>query len=242
MKREYHNWYSPNLERNMELLVFGHAGAKILFFPPRMGRFYDYENWHIIDALKDKIQRGDIQVYCLDSIDSETFYSNTQPPKFRISRHGLYEKYILEEVLPWTKDVNSSSNVVVAGCSLGAWHAVNIAMRYPKLFCKVVGMSGRYDLTFSKSYFDDLLAGFRSKKVYENMPIQYLQDLEDDSYLSLINKIEIVIVIGKEDLFFENNLQLKTILEQKNITYQFYEWEGEAHKAHHWREMVQFYL
>ncbi len=48
MKREYHKWYSHSLKKEMELLVFGYAGAKVLFFPPRMGRFYDYENWKII--------------------------------------------------------------------------------------------------------------------------------------------------------------------------------------------------
>lgn len=51
MKREYHKWYSSNLEKEMELLVFGHSGAKVLFFPPRMGRFFDYENWRVIKAL-----------------------------------------------------------------------------------------------------------------------------------------------------------------------------------------------
>ena len=43
MKREYHKWYSPALGRDMELLVFGHGGARVLAFPTRCGRFYEYE-------------------------------------------------------------------------------------------------------------------------------------------------------------------------------------------------------
>ena len=39
MNREYHQWWSERLRRNMELLVFGHAGAKVLVFPSRLGRF-----------------------------------------------------------------------------------------------------------------------------------------------------------------------------------------------------------
>jgi esterase/lipase superfamily enzyme len=35
----------------MELLIFGHAGAKVLVFPTRQGRFFDYENWGLVDAL-----------------------------------------------------------------------------------------------------------------------------------------------------------------------------------------------
>src|SRR5689334_13567245 len=32
MHREYHRWYSPVLGRDMEMLVFGHAGARMLAF------------------------------------------------------------------------------------------------------------------------------------------------------------------------------------------------------------------
>ncbi len=44
MYREYHKWFSPHLQREMELLILGHAGARVLVFPTRCGRFYDYEN------------------------------------------------------------------------------------------------------------------------------------------------------------------------------------------------------
>lgn len=242
MKREYHKWHSPNLDREMELLVFGHSGTKVLFFPPRMGRFYDYEDWRVIKALQDKIEAGYIQVFCLDSIDTETFYNNWADPGHRIYRHCLYEKYILEEVFPLMDELNNDPNVISAGCSLGAYHAVNIAMRHPTKFCKVVGMSGRYDLTFSKAYFDDLMAGHRDENVYFNMPTQYLKNVDDPVYIEQINKMDIVLVIGKEDLFLENNYQLKGILDSKGISYQFYEWEEEAHKAYYWRRMVKLYI
>ena len=41
MNREYFRWYSHRLHRDMELLVFGHAGAKVLMFPTRDGRFWE---------------------------------------------------------------------------------------------------------------------------------------------------------------------------------------------------------
>ena len=37
MNREYHKWYSPRLGRDMELLVFGHAGLPVLVFPTSGG-------------------------------------------------------------------------------------------------------------------------------------------------------------------------------------------------------------
>jgi len=242
MKREYHKWYSPNLNKNMELLVFGHAGAKVLFFPPRMGRFYEYENWRVIKALEEKIKKGFIQVYCVDSLDIETFYNKIDPPSYRIYRHIQYENYILKEVFPLMNTLNTNPYVISAGCSLGAYHAVNIAMRHPNLFCKVVGMSGRYDLTESVSYYNDLLAGYHNEDIYFNMPIQYLKNMQDTYLIDCINKLDIILVVGKKDPLLASNHKIAAIMDEKKIRYNLYEWEGEAHRARFWRKMVKVYL
>jgi len=242
MKRTYHKWYSSNLEKDMELLVFGHAGAKVLFFPPRMGRFYDYENWRVVAALETKIKNGELQLFCVDSVDLESFYNSFRHPGYRIYRHIQYEKYVLEEVLPLANLINLNPNIISAGCSLGAYHAVNIAMRHPTLFCKVVGMSGRYDLTQSKGYFQDLLSGYHNDFVYFNMPNQYLKNVTDSSLIRELKKMDIILAIGKEDSFLDSNYVLKNILEEKKIGYKLYEWDEEAHKARYWRKMVQIYF
>lgn len=242
MKREYHKWYSSNLEKDMELLIFGHSGAKVLFFPPRMGRFYDYENWKVIAALEDKIKNGDLQVFCVDSVDLESFYNSFAHPGYRIYRHIQYEKYVIEEVLPLANLINKNDNVISAGCSLGAYHAVNVAMRHPELFCKVVGMSGRYDLTKSKEYFRDLLSNFHNDFVYFNMPNQYLKNLEDPNLIQQIAKMDIILIVGKEDPFLESNYILSNILKEKGISHQLFEWDERAHKARYWRKMVKIYF
>ncbi len=51
MTRKYYKWFSPSLYRHMELLAFGHGGPSVLFFPTRTARFYDYENWKIVQVL-----------------------------------------------------------------------------------------------------------------------------------------------------------------------------------------------
>lgn len=242
MKRDYFKWYSPNLEKEMELLVFGHAGAKVLFFPPRMGRFYDYENWGVIAPLENKIANGELQLICVDSIDLETFYNSLNDPSYRIYRHIQYEKYVLDEVLSMINLINPNPNIIAAGCSLGAYHAVNVAMRHPQLFCKVVGMSGRYDLTQSRGYFDDLLSGFHNDFVYFNMPNQYLKNLEDPNLIQQLSQMDIVLAIGKEDEFLDSNYTLSTILNEKGISHQMYEWDKEAHKPKYWRKMVAIYF
>ena len=52
-----------SLNRDMELLVFGHAGARVLVFPTSMGRYYEWEDRGMMGALGEHIERGWIQVF-----------------------------------------------------------------------------------------------------------------------------------------------------------------------------------
>lgn len=242
MNREYIRWYSPVLQKNMEMLVFGSAGATVLFFPARMGRFYDYENWRVIEALRDKIEKGYIQVYCVDSIDCESFYSKGFHPAVKVQRHIQYEQYILNEVIPFMDKKNPDSYKIVAGCSLGAYHAVNIALKHPAEFNKVIGMSGRYDLAIKIGHYDDLLEGYWDENIYFNMPSQYIANLQDENKIQAIKEMHIVLAIGQEDVLLENNKALASSLTQKGINTSLYIWDKEAHQARAWRLMVVNYL
>jgi esterase/lipase superfamily enzyme len=242
MNREYHKWFSPHLQQEMELLIFGHAGDPVLFFPTRTARFYDYEDWQVIDALRRKIEAGSIQVYCLDSVDKESFYAKHLHPEERILRHLQYEKYILTEVLGFVQQKNAHATAIAAGCSLGAWHAANLAFKYPHLFHKVVGLSGRYDLTTTYDHFDDLFDGFRDQNIYYNMPSQYIPNLYDPELIQQLKALEIIFVVGEKDVFIENNQALSNAFWSKNIWNGLHLWDGESHKARYWRHMVQLYL
>jgi esterase/lipase superfamily enzyme len=242
MKREYVSWYSKALKKNMEMLVFGHSGASILFFPARMGRFYDYENWRVIEALRPKIEKGYIQVFCVDSYDQQSFYSQSVHPSLKIAHHIQYEQYILNEVLPFIRFENPWSFMIAAGCSLGAYHAVNIALRHPQLFNKVVAMSGRYDLTKKVGYYEDLLDSYWDESVYFNMPLQYIPNLKDPEILQRIKEIEIVLVVGQEDILYESNRLLNELLQEKGIKSTLRVWANEMHRARAWRQMVEIYL
>lgn len=241
MQREYAKWHSAALTKEIELLVFGHSGIPVLFFPTRTARFYDYENWRIIEALKIRIDNGCLQVFCVDSIDIESFYGDIHPAD-KIKRHLQYEAYVINEVLPFIKSKNSHPGLVAAGCSLGGYHAVNLAFKYPAYFAKVVGMSARYDLTISSRQFPDLLNGYFDENIYFNMPSMFVPNLNDESILDALRKMKVILAVGKEDPFFENNELFQNALRNKKIDPDFYVWNEEAHRPRHWRQMVQLYI
>ena len=226
----------------MELLVFGHAGARVLVFPTRKGRFYDYENWGLVNALRHQLDAGMLQLYCVDSVDAESLYAWWRPPHERIARHAQYEAYILEEVLPLTQLLNPNPWLIAHGCSLGAYHAVNIAFRHPHLFHKVVALSGRYDLTMSLGSFRPLFDDYYDQTIYFHTPCHYLPQLSDPYIQEALRRMEIILVIGEADAFLENNHQLSAALWGQGIWNALHIWADEAHCAAHWREMVVRYL
>lgn len=242
MNREYHKWWSPRLERDMELLVFGHGGTAVLVFPTRVGRFYEYENMGMVERLRPRIEAGDLQLFCVDSIDSESFYCFWAHPHGRIHRHLQYESYLLEEVLPLVRLLNTSGRLMTHGCSLGAFHAANFSFRHPNLVQKLVAFSGRYDLTLTIDTFKDLFDGYSCDEIYFNTPTQFLPGLTCEARLGQLRAMEITLVIGVEDPFLANNEQLSRILWDKGIRHRLHLWEGRAHRPSAWREMAAPFL
>ena len=130
MNREYRRWYSERLHRDMELLIFGHAGAKVLMFPTRDGRFWEYENLKIVASLADKVEAGHLQLYCIEGLAQETFYDSGRHPAERIRRHAAFEDYVLNEVLP----LMASSIRMIAPWR---WAAVSAPSR-PPAWCSAI--------------------------------------------------------------------------------------------------------
>jgi esterase/lipase superfamily enzyme len=226
----------------MELLIFGHAGAKVLMFPTRDGRFWEYEAIRVVASLGDKINAGDLQLYCIEGLANETFYDRGRHPAERIRRHAAFEEYILNEVLPLMEAVNPHECTIAMGCSLGAFQAASLALRHPHLFRKLVAFSGRYDLTLKVECFDDLLDGYYGDDVYFHTPTHFLPSLACRWRLENLRQLDIVLAVGAEDPFIDNNRHLCRLLEEKTVAHRLYVWEGRAHRARAWRHMAALYV
>ena len=226
----------------MELLVFGHGGTAVVVFPTREGRFYDYENWGLVAAAGDPIEAGRVRLYCVDSVDSEALYCRCRPPQARLARSRQYERYILDEVIPLVRSHDRTTPIAAHGCSIGAYHAVTIALRHPDAFQRVVGLSGRYDLTRQIGCFPDLFDGYYDEDVYFHTPSHFVPGLTDPALLHKLRRLDITFAIGDADPFCENTRQLSGALWERGVPNRLDVWPGEAHCAREWRAMVRAYL
>jgi esterase/lipase superfamily enzyme len=210
MNREYHKGYSKELNRDMEALVFGHGGTPLLVFPSSQGKFFEYEDRGMIGVLTPKIERGDLQVFCPDSIDSESWYNKSVHPRVRVLRHLQYERYILHELVPFIRWKNQTPRLTVTGCSFGAYHAVNFSLKHPDVVTHCVSMSGAFDIhQFLDGYYDD--------DCYFNCPPDYLPNQNDDWFLSRYRQMEIVLGSADWDMCLDQNVKLSAILNGKAV-------------------------
>lgn len=236
MNREYHKRYSSRLGRDMELLVFGHTGLPVVVFPTSQGRFYEFEDRGLIASVADKIGAGHIQLWCLDSVDAESWYNRSVPPRWRIARHVQYEAWVMEEVLPIVRSKNTSPLLASLGCSFGGYHAVNIALRHPDRFTGFLSMSGAFDLsTFLNGYYD--------QDVYFNLPPHYLPNLTDAWYFDRYRNNRYVLATGWDDHCRAQNQNLARIMGGKGIPHNLYIWDAwNSHDWPTWARMMNEYL
>jgi esterase/lipase superfamily enzyme len=169
-------------------------------------------------------------------------YCHWVHPTARIKRHIDFEKYILNEVIPFMHTKNTHDCLISHGLSLGAFHAANIVFRHPQHFKKLVAFSGRYDLTLNVECFRDLFDGFYNEDIYFHTPTHYLPSLDCTWRLNKLREIDIILTIGREDPFLQNNEYLSSILSQKNIPFQMPIWDERAHSGYYWRRMSTLYL
>ncbi len=163
-------------------------------------------------------------------------------PSDRLKRHGDYASYLLQEALPFSESLNPNPFLIAHGCTLGAFHAVNLAFRHPQKFGKVVALSGRYDLTETVAGFRGLFGNHYDDRVYFNTPMHFVPHLNIEPDLAVLRRMEITLAVGETDAFLPSNQTLCATLGEKNIPCALYIWEGESHRPRAWRQMVSLYL
>ena len=245
MEIRYIKHWSSHLNREMEFKVYGHAGKPVLFIPCQSGRFFDFENFKMLDHWAPFIESGSCTVYAADCIDDEAWAALGADNRWRIENHENWFRYITLELVPYIKHLSGERNgydqgILTFGCSMGAMHAANLYYRRPDLFDSVFAISGLYDSQdFFGSYMDDL--------VYNNCPVNYIANMPaDHPYMALYNRQKSLIVVGQGDWegpLLESTRRLDTVCAQKGIHTRFEYWGYDvAHDWPWWFKMVAHYV
>jgi esterase/lipase superfamily enzyme len=231
MQRDYRREYSRCLGREMELLRFGSGGKPLLVFPTSQGRFYQWEDFGMVGALGDWIEAGTLQLICVDSVDSESWYARDRSPAERVARHIQYEQYLMDEVIPRVPD-----RPITCGASFGALHAVLLAARHPTRIAGFIAMSGAFDTS-------RWLDGYGDDNAYFTNLMAFLPGLTDEAYLGPLRSMHPeVVATGQEDPNVGDSVKLASLLRDKGVDVRLDLWPGWAHDWPYWKDMMRRYL
>ena len=191
MRRDEWQVWSPTLGASGHVVAYGHWGRPVLYFPCEGGSAHDMEDHGIIHVLAPAIEAGRIKVYAVDANDHASWSNTSIPSEERARRHDAYHAWITDQVASAIHgDCGGWVPIVTAGASMGAFHAVNLALRRADLFPHAIGMSGNYDPGSWHAW------GEMGDALYFNNPAAYVPNLYGDHLEWLRSRVFIQLVVG----------------------------------------------
>jgi esterase/lipase superfamily enzyme len=192
MSREVAELSSDALGVAGTVIRYGHWGRPVLVFPTEQGRACDFENNGMIAAVSGLVDTGRVKFYCVDSYDAHSWSNRDIPLEERARNHGRYESWIVGQVVPWIRqDCGGEPEIAALGCSLGAFHAANFALKRADLFPLAMCFSGNYDPSSWHAW------GERGTDAYFNNPIDYVGHLNGDHLDRLRSRVTLLLVCGQ---------------------------------------------
>jgi esterase/lipase superfamily enzyme len=227
----------------MELKSYGNYGRPVLAFPAEGGSAWDWENQGMVHALGPLLEAGRLRLFCVDAIDGATWSDRSLPLEERARRHAGYEAWVLDEVVPHIhRELGGAQEILTCGASLGAFHAINFALRRADVFPLGIGLSGNYD----PSAWDGW--GERGDAAYFNNPMDYVPHLGGDHLDWLRERLSLLLVCGQgmwEDTTgaLDSTRALAGRLAEKGIRHELDLWGHDVpHDWPSWRAQIAHHL
>jgi esterase/lipase superfamily enzyme len=234
--------YSPAIGSSGSVVAYGHWGRPVLAFPAEAGGAWDLEHHGMVGAVDDLIEGGRVKLYTVDAFDSESWSNQGLPLEERARNHARYESWIVEQVVPHIQQDSQTHEIATLGVSLGAYHAVNFALKRADLFPLAVGLSGNYDPSSWNAW------GERGSAAYFNNPFDSLAHAGGAHLDWLRERLSVLLVCGQgqwEDTTgsLDSSRRLAELLQAKGIRHELDLWGHDVpHDWPSWRAQIAHHL
>lgn len=239
---------SSILNRDMPVSMVGHFGTPIIVFPTANQDFEEYERQGMFDVLGSFIESGMVKLYCVSSINGESWMNDRLHPAERAYLQALYDRHVVEELVPLIyqdcccpvpsgDQPNYGLPIATIGSSFGAYHAANSLLKHPEIFRWCIAMSGVYDMS---AYFE----GHQDQNCFENNPVDYVPKLRDPKRLAELQRCSLNIICGQGPWErVEWSKQLPAALAKRGIKHNFDLWGHDvAHDWPWWKIQLKLYI
>lgn len=225
------NFRSHILLRDVPVLKFGDKGYPVVLFPTTLGSYYECKDFLLIESVRWFIEQGKVQIFCVDTINYESWYNKKVHPLQRVANHNYYDRFLHEEFMPQVRKLSPQGKVAVGGPSFGGFMAANYAFRHPSAVSHLISMSGSFDIkSFVDGHYDD--------NVYFNNPMDFVPGDTNPA----LYQMKIVLGTSYKDICLDSNRQMSGILHAKGIQHWLDIRGNKRHDWPLWREMFPLYL
>jgi len=228
---------SASLGDELDVIVYGTGGRPVIVFPTFDCLSTSWEEHGMLEGLATMIGDGEIQVFCVDSRDDQSWYANAASIEYRSERLEAWLSCIEGDIVPFvTKESGSKELPVVAGCGVGATNATVAMLRRPDLFGGLLAISGTYD---ARSYTGGAMDGVWQQA----SPLDMVTALDaKDAMTKLLKERVLVFCCGQgagED-GLDSQRRMQEALGDRGIVASFEYWGYDvSHDWVWWREMVK---
>jgi esterase/lipase superfamily enzyme len=235
---------SPQTGGAGTVVRYGHYGRPVLVFPSEQGRAWDFANNGMVEAVGPLVEAGRVKLYCVDSHDGATWSASHLPMEERGREHAKYEAWIVEQVVPFIRadSGGDAGDIMTTGCSMGAFHALNFALKRADLFPLAMCLSGNYDPGAWRGW------GERGDATYFNSPLDYVANLHGDHLDWLRSRLSVLLVCGQgqwEDTTgsLESTKRMAGLLAEKGLRHEMDLWGHDVpHDWPSWRAQFGHHL
>ncbi len=235
--------FSPALGHDLEMYRYtsdgGVAGQPIVAFPSMNGRVWDWENFGMVESIRHLIEAGRVTLYVSDGIDWQSWTAPEKAMDERVARHADFDRYAVAELLPRVREETGHVTAWTAGCSMGAFHASNLFVRYPAQVDGLIAISGVYQPR-------RFIGEFSDGPAIDFSPLDRLARESDPERLALYRRARITLCVGQgrwEEEMIVDAHAMEALLASKGIP-AFVDFWG--HDADHdwpwWQKMLPYHL
>ncbi|HKB45621.1 MAG TPA: hypothetical protein VKC90_14585, partial [Chitinophagaceae bacterium] len=113
MKRELASWYSPSLNKEMPVAIYGDYGFALLLVPTAAADYLEYERFQLIDHITQFVDSGKVKLFSINSINNESWLNNNMDPRDKAIRHQQWNNYVFNEVVPFIRNSSSHETPII---------------------------------------------------------------------------------------------------------------------------------
>lgn len=240
MEVERNKINSKILQSEMKYNRYGKGKRALILFPTNIGDEEEYEKEGFISELSSRIDNDELSVYTLETRDRESWLSYEMPEK----KGEIYDKFIhyfMEEFMPRIlQDGINENDIIIMGIRIGGYNAINIALKYPDKFFNVISISGVYSCRYFTPRYE------KEINIYNNSPIEYLKDIEDEKILQQYMNNKFIICVSqqrREQNSIESTSTLMSIFNQLGIPARFDFWGIDSNNEWDWwKKQGRYYI